>query len=131
MIQGTEFSTRLRVHPSEGSDQHAWISLISFAGHSVSSQGSKAFLVDSRLISLHRLTCVFNGHSYNLVGNTVPQLKLPITFEPAHDRTNKMTCAPSEDSDQPGHPPSLIRVFAVHMKKAWILSYPLSTQLRL
>ena len=27
-------------------------------------------------------------------------------------------CAPSEDSDQPGHPPSLIRVFAVRMKKA-------------
>ena len=24
-----------------------------------------------------------------------------------------MTCAPSKDSDQPGHPPSLIRVFAV------------------
>ena len=23
-------------------------------------------------------------------------------------------CAPSEDSDQPGHPPSLIRVFIVH-----------------
>ena len=23
-------------------------------------------------------------------------------------------CAPSEDSDQPGHPPSLIKVFAVH-----------------
>ena len=36
-------------------------------------------------------------------------------------------CAPSEDSDQPGHPPSLIRVFAVRMKKAWVLSYPLST----
>ena len=34
--------------------------------------------------------------------------------------------APSKDSDQPGHPPSLIRVFAVRMKKAWILSYPLS-----
>ena len=32
----------------------------------------------------------------------------------------KMTCAPSEDSDQPGHPPSLIRVFAVRMKKAWV-----------
>ena len=30
--------------------------------------------------------------------------------------------APSEDSDQPGNPPSLIRVFAVRMKKAWILS---------
>ena len=40
-------------------------------------------------------------------------------------------CAPSEDSDKPGHPPSLIRVLAVHMKKAWVLSYPLSTQQRL
>ena len=27
---------------------------------------------------------------------------------------SKHECAPSEDSDQPGHPPSLIRVFAVH-----------------
>ena len=34
-------------------------------------------------------------------------------FEPPHNKTNKMACAPSEDSDQPGHPPSLIRVFAV------------------
>ena len=40
-------------------------------------------------------------------------------------------CAPSEDSDQPEHPPSLIRVFAVRMKKARILSYPLSAQRRL
>ena len=39
-------------------------------------------------------------------------------------------CVPSEDSDQPGHPPSLIRVYAVRMKKAWVLSYPLSTQRR-
>ena len=38
-------------------------------------------------------------------------------------------CAPSEDSDQPGHPPSLIRVFAVRMKNAWVLSYQLSAQL--
>ena len=35
-----------------------------------------------------------------------------------------MACAPSEDSDQPGHPPSQIRIFAVRMKKAWVLSYP-------
>ena len=34
--------------------------------------------------------------------------------EPHHVKTNKVTCAPSEDSDQLGHPPSLIRVFAVH-----------------
>ena len=40
-------------------------------------------------------------------------------------------CAPSNDSDQPGHPPSLIRVITVRMKKAWVLSYPLSAQQRL
>ena len=51
--------------------------------------------------------------------------------EPPHDKTNKMTCAPSEDSDQPGHPPGLIRVFAARMKKAWVLSYPLSVLRRL
>ena len=47
------------------------------------------------------------------------------------DKTNKMAYAPSEDSDQPGHPPSLIRVFAVRLKKARSLSYPLSAQRRL
>ena len=40
-------------------------------------------------------------------------------------------CAPSEDSDQPGHSPSQISVFAVRMKKHWVLSYPLSAQRRL
>ena len=48
-----------------------------------------------------------------------------------HDKTNKTTCTPSEDSDQPGHPPSLIRVFAVRIKKHWVLSYPMSAQRRL
>ena len=51
-----------------------------------------------------------------------------LSFELPHDKTNKMICAPSEDSDQPGHLPSLIRVFAVCMKKAWVLSCPLSAQ---
>ena len=36
--------------------------------------------------------------------------------------------APSEDSDQPGHPPSLFRVFAVRMQKICVLSYPISAQ---
>ena len=40
-------------------------------------------------------------------------------------------CAPSKDSDQPGHPPSLTRVFAVRMKKPWVISHPLSAQRRL
>ena len=34
-------------------------------------------------------------------------------YEPPHDKTNKIAYAPSEDSDEPGHPPSLIRAFAV------------------
>ena len=51
--------------------------------------------------------------------------------EQHRDKTNKMACAPSEDSDQPGHPPRLIRVFAIRLKKARTLSYPLSAQRRL
>ena len=47
------------------------------------------------------------------------------------DKTNKMAYGPSEDSDQLGHPSSLIRVFTVRMKKAWVFSYPLSAQRKL
>ena len=54
-----------------------------------------------------------------------------LTNEPPRDKTDKMTCAPSEDSDQPGHLPSLMRVFAVCMKEPWVLSYPLRAQRRL
>ena len=34
-----------------------------------------------------------------------------------------LTCAPIEDSDQPAHPRSLIRVFVVRSKKLCILGY--------
>ena len=43
-------------------------------------------------------------------------------------QTKQSDCAPNEDSDQRGHPPSLISVFAVRMKNPWFLSYPLSAQ---
>ena len=46
-------------------------------------------------------------------------------------RNQQNESASSEDSDQPGHPPSLTNVFAVRMEKAWVLSYPLSAQRRL
>ena len=36
------------------------------------------------------------------------RLKPDYKFEPPHDKTNKIIYAPSEDSDQPGHPTSLI-----------------------
>ena len=92
-----------------------------------------------RIGILWKLTCLcqffiyihsnaFNTKSMYLY---IPILLLPVkvyTNEPPHDITNKKACAPSKDSDQPGHPPGLIRVFAVRMKKAWVLSYPLSAQ---
>ena len=53
------------------------------------------------------------------------------TSEIEQRQNQQNECASSELSDQPGHPPSLIRVFAVRMKKAWVLSYPLSAQRRL
>ena len=37
-----------------------------------------------------------------------------VIYEPAHGNKQQNDIAPSEDSDQPGHPPSLIRVFAGH-----------------
>ena len=58
-------------------------------------------------------------------------LEMDSPNEPPHDKTNKMACVPSEDSDQPGHPLSLIRVVAVRMQKTWVHSYPLSAQRRL
>ena len=55
---------------------------------------------------------------------------LPFHIWAATWQNQQNECAPSEDSDQPGHLPSLIRDFAVCMKKAWVLSYPLSAQRR-
>ena len=39
-------------------------------------------------------------------------IPVALKYEPVHDKTNKLTYAPSEDSAQLGHPPSLIRAFA-------------------
>ena len=43
----------------------------------------------------------------------LPEHNSPFSYELQHDHTNRMTCATREDLDQPGHPPSLIRVLAV------------------
>ena len=44
------------------------------------------------------------------------------TWAATWQNQKKNECATNEDSDQPGHPPSLIRVFAVRMKKALVFS---------
>ena len=43
----------------------------------------------------------------------IPSQYVTNLFELPHDKTNKMICAPSEDSDQPGHPRSLISLSSV------------------
>ena len=46
-------------------------------------------------------------------------LTLKIRFiEPLHDKTCNLDFASREDSDQPEHPPTLIRVFTVRTKNA-------------
>ena len=43
-----------------------------------------------------------------------------LQFEPEHDKTNKMICVPSKDSDQLGIRP-VWSVFTIHMKKDQVL----------
>ena len=68
----------------------------------------------------------FWGHSlwnyWKWKGNRILQEWI---IEPRHNKTNKIALRPAKTQI------SRIRVFAVRMKKAWILSYPLSTQRRL
>ena len=72
-------------------------------------------------------------HTYALETITDWQTVLLIFIEiwAATWQNQRSECAPSEDSDQPWHPPSLIRFFAIHMKKTWVLRYPFSAQRRL
>ena len=108
---------RLRVHrypsPSFKTQDHPSIVLLS--------ESWQCFCLTSKIS--YKIYIMWYNMSYKFT--------ICFQFEPPHDKSNKMAGAPSEDSDQPGHPPSLIRVFAVCMKKAWILSYPLSAQRRL
>ena len=65
------------------------------------------YLSFSLFVASHLLSwSLFGSHQHCFSLFSLCQDQSP--FEPAHDKTNKMACAPSEDSDQPGHPPSLI-----------------------
>ena len=46
------------------------------------------------------------------------------TFEPQREKTYLLTCAPIEDSNQPAHSCSVIRVFIVRMRKHVHLKQP-------
>ena len=51
-------------------------------------------------------------------------------YEPPHDKTNKMTMHPVKTRISLGIRPAW-SVYAVRMKKTWVLSYPMSAQQRL
>ena len=50
--------------------------------------------------------------------------KIGRAFGPKCEQTYLLACAPNEDSNQPAHPLSLIRVFVVRIKKLSIILYP-------
>ena len=59
---------------------------------------------------------MYMSYRKDMQNNAVADLESRMkTNEPAHDKTKKMTCAPSEDSYNPGHPTSRIRVFAMRL----------------
>ena len=57
--------------------------------------------------------CVFPQYLQNKWMNFEKKIVYALIYEPSHDKINNVVCAPSEDPDQLGHPPSLVRVFAV------------------
>ena len=77
-----------------------------FAGHGKVIAWKKAFKQNSQL-----LTSLGFGELQKK--RSAALRSLSAKYEPQNDKANKMTCASSEDSDQPGYLPSLIRVFAV------------------
>ena len=44
------------------------------------------------------------------------------TYKPVHNKTNKMTCVPSKDSDQLGHPGADLSLRWVHRSFCWFCS---------
>ena len=55
---------------------------------------------------------------YNLPVHFFPLWKMS---ELLHDKSNKMTCSPSEYSDKPGQLPNVIPVLTDRMNKLWVL----------
>ena len=47
---------------------------------------------------------LLNSHCHDVMSVERYSGQSTLSLKPPHDKTNKKTCAPSEDSDQPGHP---------------------------
>ena len=95
-----------------------------FTKHGIHFQNFFFFL---SVLSFPWFSLVLHNLSYTPLSDPWNRSKMNMS----RNMTKATKCAPSEDSDQPGHPPSLVGAFAVRMKKAWVLSFPLSAQRRL
>ena len=93
-----------------------WQCLLSRPGYQFS---SSAVTKIAFIIGGHK----FHGHPLQQTWSYLETL-MRVNMSRDMTKPTKWLC---EDSD----PPSLIRVFAVRMKKAWVLSYPQSAQRRL
>ena len=78
------------------------------------------YLVGNFIIYLWRATRKLKHYSKISVSSNL-YLNCTMLKWAATCQNQQSDCAPS-DSDQPEHPPSLIRVFAVRIKKDWIIS---------
>ena len=100
------------VHVDRSKCLHATSSKTLFCTHYVGNMIYHKFSHDDVYIRFH-------AENVNIMlGFSIIWMKLNISR--SMNKTNKMTC-----------PPSLIRVFAVHMKKHWALNYLFSAQWRL
>ena len=67
---------------------------------------------------------------FNEIEMKLKPLYCEVRYEPRHDKTNKIGVRPAKTQISLDIRP-VWSVFAVRMKKAWVLSYPLSAQRRL
>ena len=140
-------TTKMTCEPSEISDQpgHPPILIRIFTmrsngsyGPNLSSCGQRRLWsnwadaqTDLSLRWAHIPYCWFCHDVAHLICFSGDSIISTMKIEPRNDKTNKVTVLPAQTQIRlPGHPPSLIRVLAVRMKKAWVVSSPLSAQRR-
>ena len=109
---------------------HYWSFCLRPQGHAYSQYLCYNVLIEDKMTKScdyvflfdHKMTGIFSI-ALLLLGFEINANNWAVTWQ-----SQQCDCAPSEDSDQPGHPPSLTRIFAVRMRRAWVLIYPLSAQ---
>ena len=117
---GNPFSAQRRLCDQSGRmPRLIWV----FAGRTCHFVG----FVMRRLIFLVQILCI----TLNCKHLTLKKVNVKCEAnEPRHDKTNKMSVHPAKTQISLGIGP-VWSVFPIRMKKAWVLSYPLSAQRRL